>query len=1238
MNFILTHKKAIYKIFYTLSFGATIAFVFGCSSVGPAQSALLSRWVITLIMTATSIYLANCVQVAGDVSASGSATTGGGNGGTDTTPPAAPTAPSAVATGTSVALSWTNPATDYSSTVILVSTVATPSSPTSGTPVFTGAGTSFTDTVIADGSTYYYAIFTLDSAGNYSTTAATITATTVDLTPPSSPTLFTATALNGGSVNLSWVNPVTADFAGVAILRKTTGYATSINDATATTIYTGTGAFFTDNLTASGTQYFYSIFAFDNALTPNYSASANATATPVDSVAPALVTSLLATPFPAGNQVDLSWVNPTAADFAGVLVLRKTGTYPASSVDPVAIQVYNGPAAATSDIGLTNGTIYYYSVFSYDLSSNYSLGAQITATPSDTAAPGTPTPFTAISQTSGLAIDLNWTNPAALDFAGVKLLRKTGGYATGVNDATATLLYSGTLNTFTDNSVTRGTQYFYSIYAFDAATVINYSAPGTAAVTATDTLPPAAPAAFAASINPAGYQLDLSWTNPTDADFSGVKLLRKTGGFPSGPNDTTAATLLNGAGTTFADTNLTLGTTCFYALYAFDATGNFSVAAQTSAAPADTTAPGPVTGLSATVLSMSSVQLTWTNPADAHFGTAKVLRTTGAFAAGPTDATATVVINSNVATVTDTLLAKDTTYYYSVYAYDAAGNVSIVAQITAYTDGRWSQDAYLKASNAQANDNFGGSVTISGDLMAVAAINESNSYTTIQNTDNFAFSFNPNLAPTTLAGANDNAWASNSGAVYVFKRDPVTGTFRQDAYLKATNAEAFDNFGSSVTISGDLIAIGAQNEDNSNTTIQNTDNALPATNNNLRTSAGAVYVFKRDPATGNWSQDAYLKATNAGTRDYFGISVSISGDLIAVGAKGEGNAYTAIQNIDNAVPAYDYTTLPAFPIGANSIYSGAVYVFKRDPVTTNWSQDAYLKGTIANTAYDYFGQSVSISGDLIAVGVPGDDYGYTTILNLDNTPAPNRWTRNNYINAGSVFVFKRDPVTTNWSQDAMLLPRNGENRDAFGTSVAIAGDFIAVGAHLEDNSNTAIQNTDNALPVADNFAASASGAVYVFKRDPATTNWSQDAYLKATNAQTNDNFGRSVAISGDLIAVGAPYEDNSNTAIQNADNALPALDDALAYSSGAVYIFKCDVSAGSPTPGNWSQDAYLKASNAGAGDQFGRSVSLSGDLIAVGAQYEDNSNTAIQNADNPGAFADTLYASNAGAVYIFKRQ
>jgi len=212
-------KKIIWKVLYAISFGATIAFIFGCSSVGSTHSALISRWVISLIMTATSIYLANCVQVAGGVQANANVN---GNGTTDTTPPAAPTSATASATGNSVSINWTNPSTDYDHTIVVVSTTGFVSSPTvaGANQVFNSPGTSFTDTIVADGSTYYYTVFTVDAAGNISASGANASVVSSDLTAPSAPASFTASAQTNGSVSLSWVNPAAVDFAGVVILRK----------------------------------------------------------------------------------------------------------------------------------------------------------------------------------------------------------------------------------------------------------------------------------------------------------------------------------------------------------------------------------------------------------------------------------------------------------------------------------------------------------------------------------------------------------------------------------------------------------------------------------------------------------------------------------------------------------------------------------------------------------------------------------------------------------------------------------------------------------------------------------------------------------------------------------------------------------------------------------------------------------------------------------------------------------
>ncbi len=211
-----------------------------------------------------------------------------------------------------------------------------------------------------------------------------------------------------------------------------------------------------------------------------------------------------------------------------------------------------------------------------------------------------------------------------------------------------------------------------------------------------------------------------------------------------------------------------------------------------------------------------------------------------------------------------------------------------------------------------------------------------------------------------------------------------------------------------------------------------------------------------------------------------------------------------------------------------------------------------------------------------------------------------------------------------WVQDAYLKASNSGTDDYFGKSVAISGDLIVVGAYDESSNATSINNTDSWSSYDNNHQD--SGAAYVFKKD-ADGDWSQDAYLKASNSEADDNFGESVAISGDVIVVGAYMEDSNATSVENIDGT--ASDDDTNSASGAVYVFKKDAA------GDWSQDAYLKASNNGNNDYFGFSVAISGDLIVVGANYEASNATSIENMDNTASDDDT--SNQNGAAYIFKR-
>jgi FG-GAP repeat len=418
----------------------------------------------------------------------------------------------------------------------------------------------------------------------------------------------------------------------------------------------------------------------------------------------------------------------------------------------------------------------------------------------------------------------------------------------------------------------------------------------------------------------------------------------------------------------------------------------------------------------------------------------------------------------------------------------------------------------------------------------------------------------------------DNS-AANSGAAYVFTRSGTT--WSQQAYLKASNTGAGDWFGYSVAISGDIVVVVALNEDSNATGVNGNQGDNSAAN------SGAAYVFARSDTT--WSQQAYLKASNTEAGDYFGILVSISGDTVVVGTYREDSNATGVNGNQ----------------GDNSAAnSGAAYVFTRSDTT--WSQQAYLKAS--NTEpNDNFGSTVAISGDTIVVGAWLEDSNATGVdgNQVDNSAA----------DSGAAYVFIRNGTT--WSQQAYLKASNAEGGDHFGNSVAISGDTVVVGALDEDSIATGVDGNQG-----DNSATN-SGAAYVFTRSGTT--WSRQAYLKASNTEAYDYFGWNVAISRDTVVVGA-YRESSNATGVNGNQ-----DDNSAADSGAAYVF-------TRSGTTWSQQAYLKASNTGAGDLFCNSMAISEEMVVVGAREEDSNATGVNGNQSNNS------APDSSAVYVYAQK
>lgn len=461
------------------------------------------------------------------------------------------------------------------------------------------------------------------------------------------------------------------------------------------------------------------------------------------------------------------------------------------------------------------------------------------------------------------------------------------------------------------------------------------------------------------------------------------------------------------------------------------------------------------------------------------------------------------------------------------------------------------QQAYMKASNTDQGDGFGRSVSVWGDTVVVGAPFESSSATGVN------------------GDQSDNQMV-HAGAAYVFVRNGTT--WRQQAYLKASNTGEpaghypnGDQFGTSVSISGDTLVVGAPFESSDATGVNGdgSDNSEPG--------AGAAYVFARSGTT--WSQQAYLKASNSDSNDRFGHSVSVSGDTVVVGAPIAERTPSAI---------------------------GAAYVFVRNGTT--WSQQALLDSASFGSA---FGWSVAVSGDTLVAGAPADTSAATGV---DGDP-----DLGHAADSGAAHVLVRSGTT--WSQQAYLKASNTGAGDEFGRAVALSGDRVVVGAWLEDSGATGVDGDGN------DDGASNSGAAYLFAR--SGTSWSQQAYLKASNTGGSgavpgdpygDAFGWSVAISGEAVVVGAWLEDSDATGIDGDGSNDSARD------SGAAYVF-------GPDGASWVQRAYVKACNTDSMDQFGYAVAADGGTLVVGAPQEASSATGVGgDPDDDGAgFSGATY-------------
>lgn len=468
-----------------------------------------------------------------------------------------------------------------------------------------------------------------------------------------------------------------------------------------------------------------------------------------------------------------------------------------------------------------------------------------------------------------------------------------------------------------------------------------------------------------------------------------------------------------------------------------------------------------------------------------------------------------------------------------------AGAVYIYYKDQGGTD-NWGQVKKLVATGTNArvaSDYYGFSVAISGDYVAVGAYGQEYD----------------------AAGASSKA---NAGAVYIYYKNQGGtdnwGLVKKIVATGTNNRVANDYFGYNISISGDYLAVGAYAQD------------YDSAGGSAKTDAGAAYIFYRNQGgTDNWGQ--VKKVTGKGTNgrvasDNFGISVSISGDYLAVGARG--------QDYDSA--------------GASAkTDAGAVYIFHRNSGgTDNWGFQKKRTGvgTNARLASDNFGYHVSLSGTTLAVGAYNHDY--------DSAGASLK------ASAGAVFVYYKDQGgVSSWGQVKKITPSGTNNRvasDFLGFRVCLQSDYLVVGAYGQDYDSAGANSRTSA------------GAAFVFSRNQGGADkWGQVKKLSArgTNARVaSDQFGVNVGVSGNNILVTANLQDYDNVGANSKADA------------GAGYIYYVGSNFSQVTKIS-EQDPYYAV----ASDNYGTSVSIDGDYAAVGSPLQDYDSLGANSVSAAGA-------------------
>ena len=502
----------------------------------------------------------------------------------------------------------------------------------------------------------------------------------------------------------------------------------------------------------------------------------------------------------------------------------------------------------------------------------------------------------------------------------------------------------------------------------------------------------------------------------------------------------------------------------------------------------------------------------------------------------------------------------------------ASGGAAYIFDYNAVSSS-WSQTQKITATGTSAHAHFGISVSLYGFTAIIGAFNDENAG--INNGSVYVFDFNMGnntwaqsqklFDATGLSFENFGysvslyntqlvigAYNNGNGSASVYEYDGGSGTWGYSQKLTASDGGGADSFGIAVSNSQDRIVVGAYQDD------------ISGIANNL----GSVYVFDFNGVDAYVETQKLLPADGGNFNKAYGIAVALDRETmtpnkVLIGAYGDdematraGSAYVVAYDgsswaeeqkmiagdgvlndnfADMVSISGETAVVGAFRDQDLGIDAGAVYVF--DYVNSNWVFSQKLFASDATTG-DFFGSAVSLEGTNLIIGAKGES------------------------SSGSVYVFEYDGSM--WLESQKLMASDAASGDFFGAAVNLSGNRLIIGAQFDD------------VPSGIN-----AGSAYIFDYDGSM--WQQSQKLLASDGAFGDSFGISVAVDGDKAIIGAWSDDDNGS------------------TAGSAYIFHYDV-----TNDIWVQQPKLLPAEINAGDQFGFGVSLEGDWAMVGAPDKEN--------------------------------